>query len=118
MAYRLDVSGHLRPLRGHILADAFIGHMRKIGNILLPDDTIVREWNIKHRWFRVYRVGEDIDWLKPGEWILVRHGRWSQKWHLRHPDDDEPREMFRIDPDGILMIADEPLTKEERIKSV
>lgn len=32
---------------------------------------------IRPRWFKVYSVGEGIDWIKEGQYVFVAHGRWS-----------------------------------------
>lgn len=116
MTLRLEVEGRLRPRRRDVFADALIGRVRRKGRILLPDDTIVREWNIKDRWFRVHAVGSEIDWLRPGEWVLVRHGRWSQGWKMIDPETGEPYEVFRLDPEGIMLAGDEPLTDEQPVR--
>lgn len=117
MPLTIDIEGRIRPRRDEIFADVIIARMRERNGIVLPDDSILREWNVKDRWFRVRLVGPEIDWLEPGEWILVRHGRWTLGWKMTDPETGERHEMYRIDPDGVMLAADEPLTDERNLGS-
>lgn len=47
------------------------------GGIMLGDDN-GKTRGIRPRWLRVYSVGEYIKDIRPGDWILVKHGRWSR----------------------------------------
>jgi hypothetical protein len=55
------------------------------GIYLLNDDA--KETGIRSRWFQVLDVGPQIrDELKPGYWVVVKHGRWTTNMKL--PIDD------------------------------
>lgn len=47
------------------------------GGIMLGDDN-GKVIGIRPRWLRVYSVGEYVKDIRPGDWILVEHGRWSR----------------------------------------
>ena len=52
------------------------GDYNHAGGILIADkDADV--FGIRFRWFKVFSVGDKIDWIKEGEYVLVDHGRWS-----------------------------------------
>lgn len=48
----------------------------KGGIILNADDG--KTHGIRPRWCKVYGVGEGVDDLEAGDWILVKHGRWTK----------------------------------------
>jgi hypothetical protein len=94
----------LRPLPKNIFAVIEMGE-RKIGSIVIRDDN-GRDHGIRARWAKVWRVAEDIDYVKPGQWILVEHGRWSMT--ITTKDDHSNEFKFqKIDPNGIMCVSDE-----------
>jgi len=50
----------------------------KSGIVIQSDDG--KAHGVKPRWAQVYKVGErcELD-VKPGQWILIEHGRWTRK---------------------------------------
>src|ERR1700756_2248275 len=99
-----------------IRADAFTPHgdnilvtelehgMQKTkGGIILTDDNF-KDHGIRPRWAKVWKVGPKVDYIEPGEWVLVSHGRWT----LRMPFEFEDGKMvdtWKIDPDAIILVA-------------
>ena len=73
------------------------------GIYLLNDDA--KETGIRARWFQVLSVGPDIrDELKPGYWVVVKHGRWTN--NLRLPTNeyrDQLAETLNVQPDSVEM---------------
>lgn len=68
----------IRPLKNNILVmDMEDGEKILSSGIIVPDDN-GKERGIRPRWATVYAVGSNIDFLKPGEKILIEHGRWSR----------------------------------------
>ncbi len=58
------------------------------GIYLLNDDA--KETGIRSRWFQVLSVGPQIkDELKPGYWVVVKHGRWTTNIKLSIDDHRE-----------------------------
>lgn len=54
------------------------GVERKTAGGLIINETDGTESAIRPRWFKIYSVGKDIDWIKPEQYVLVDHGRWSR----------------------------------------
>lgn len=99
------VRGDIQALPGRVMvADIEVG-MKKVGNILVPDDNgLVR--GIHPRWGQVVSVGEGLEEdLEPGQWVLIEHGRWS--WGLKVDADGVEKKLHGIDPAAILLVADE-----------
>ena len=60
-----------------IVADMDFGErVTKGGIIKLEDDG--KDEGIRPRWGRVYSVGPEQKDVKIGEWVLVKHGRWTR----------------------------------------
>lgn len=70
------------------------------GIILMSKDGT--ESAIRPRWFKVYSVGEDIDWIAKGKYVLVDHGRWSNGMQV-----DEELKLYLLDNKDCLMESDE-----------
>lgn len=96
----------LKPLPDKILGTVYIGE-RKLGSIYVKDD-LGRPEGIRPRWTKIYAVGSKIDWLQPGQWVLVENGRWTEHTRIRLNDEDEkPTRIAQIDPNGCLVVQDE-----------
>jgi hypothetical protein len=74
--------------------------------IILQDNS-QRSDGITARWFQVWEVGPEVDWLEPGEWLLVSHGRWTESFEYHDDRLPEPEKFWMIDPDGCLGKTDE-----------
>jgi len=58
------------------------------------------------RWGKVYEVGPDQKDVRPGQYVLVKHGRWTRGVDIQ--DDQGQRVLRRIDNDDILVVSDTP----------
>lgn len=99
----------LKALDGRVLVDEILRGAREFGEskIVLLDDNGKGD-GIRPRWCRVYSVGSDIDRIKPGDWILVKHGNWTRGMNL-FDDDGNKMTVWEINwPDGALLVSDEP----------
>lgn len=76
------------------------------GGIIIMDDN-GKDTGIRPRWARVWKVGKDIDYISPGEWVLMEHGRWTHCMKIVTHEGKEPVMVQRIDPEAILLVADE-----------
>jgi co-chaperonin GroES (HSP10) len=95
----------IEPLRGNIFAVMQVGERRSAGGIYIMDDN-GKEQGIRPRWGKVWKVAKDINYLKPGQWILCEHGRWTLG--IRVKDDNGDEFIFsKIDPNGIMCVQDE-----------
>lgn len=80
------VESDVRPLPGRVLVcDMEHGGRVTSGGIIIPDDNGV-ERGIRPRWSTVYKVGSDVVDVKPGDKILVAHGRWTRGVKIRTPE--------------------------------
>jgi hypothetical protein len=72
--------------------------------IIIPDDD-GKERGIRPRWAEVYAVGSDVKDLKPGQWILISHGRWSRG--IPVPNTNSSVIIRQVDyPEAILLVSD------------
>lgn len=94
----------IRPLRKRVLAELKgLGGKTTAGGIFIPDENR-KEAGIRPRWALVRFVGEGIDWIKPGQYALVSHGRWSRQFECEH--DGEIMKLVMLDNDEILAVQD------------
>lgn len=73
------------------------------GGLILPDDNFT-DRGVRPRWCRVWSVGPEVDYLEPGEWVLVEHGRWTLRTTLDLENQDEV-DVWKIDPNAILLVS-------------
>ena len=83
--------------------------------IIIPDDD-GKERGIRPRWCEVYAVGEEITDIKPGEWILVSHGRWTRGMDIQTPDGKKVTIRGVDYPEGVLLAAESNPVKDQSIK--
>ena len=74
---------------------------------ILIKSTAGKNEGITPRWFEVFEVGPDIDWLQPGQWVYVEYGRWSESLKLEDERWEGKQEVWRVDPKGCLAVSDE-----------
>lgn len=99
-------ASRLRPIQAHILArDMNFGEQKSAGGIVLKSDDGKSE-GVRPRWCKIFAVGPQQQDVKVGEWILVEHGRWTRGLEVEE-DDGTKFTIWRIDPNGIMMSADE-----------
>jgi co-chaperonin GroES (HSP10) len=70
------------------------------GIILISKDGT--ESAVRPRWFKVYSIGSEIDWLHEGQYVLVDHGRWSNGIKI-----DNELKIYLLDNKDCLMVSDE-----------
>lgn len=101
----------LRALPDVILCtDGDFGPEKTSSGILIGK-TIGTADGITPRWFKVFDVGSNIKGITKGEWICVEYGRWTEGVNADDPElvDEEnmPKKVWRIDPKGVMLSADE-----------
>jgi co-chaperonin GroES (HSP10) len=100
------VASKLRPIKSHILVrDMNFGEQYTAGGIYIPSDDGKSE-GVKPRWARVFAVGPEQVEVKVGEWILVEHGRWTRGLEVEE-DDGTKFNIWRVDPTGVMLSADD-----------
>jgi co-chaperonin GroES (HSP10) len=96
----------LRPIQAHILVrDMNFGEQVSAGGIVLKSDDGKSE-GVRPRWCKVFAVGPEQTDVKVGEWIYVEHGRWTRGLEVEE-DNGTKFTIWRVDPTGIMMSADE-----------
>lgn len=95
----------VRPLPGNIFAQLEVGERVTKSGIVIRDDN-GKDHGIRPRWGRVWKVANDIDYIKPGQWILCEHGRWTMTIELKQ-EDGSVLKFQKIDPKGIMAVQDE-----------
>lgn len=77
------------------------------GGIILTDDDMT-ERGIRERWAQVWAVGPEVEDVQPGDWVLVKHGRWTNSMDFSLPEGEV--RVWRIDyPEAVLLVSkDDP----------
>ena len=97
----------ITAIKDHVIvSDMNFGErVSKGGIIKLEADGKVE--GIHPRWGQVYSVGPLQKDVKVGEWVLVKHGRWTRGVDI--VKFGKTTTVRRIDIEDILIVADEPL---------
>lgn len=89
--------GDLVAVRDRVVcADADFGDQQTKAGIIIKSN-IKESQGITSRWMRVHKVGPEIDFISPGEWVLVEYGRWTESFKI-----DGIEKAYRVDPMGCL----------------
>lgn len=96
---------NIKPLKGNIFAILQLGERKSTGGIVLMDDN-GKESGIRPRWAQVWKVGEDVTDVRPGQWILCEHGRWTMRITIKD-DEGKDFQFVKVDPKGIMIVSDE-----------
>lgn len=102
----ITIQNELRLLHNKVLvSDLEHGVALSQGGVILPDDDMT-ERGIRERWAKVWAVGPEVSDLRPGQWVLLQHGRWSPRMTFSLPEGDV--DLWRIDyPEAVLLVGDE-----------
>lgn len=97
---------NLRALKGKVLVHNIEqGEKRTKGGIIVLDDD-GKERGIRERWAQVYSVGPDVEDITVGQWVLIKHGRWSRGIDIKVKG--ETATVRQADyPDAVLLVSDE-----------
>jgi len=77
--------------------------------IIIPNSDGKLE-GIHARWGRVYAVGNRQQDVRVGQYVLVKHGRWTRGTLIE--DSEGEKTIRRIDSDDILLVSDDPMQDE------
>ena len=100
------IKGKIKPIRDNvIITDMEFGERKTTsGLVLLSDDG--KSEGVRHRWGKVWAVGDQQKDVKVGDWILLEHGRWTRGVTVVEEDGTEVI-IRRADLNAILMVSDE-----------
>ncbi len=95
----------LQPLNDAVVVSDMVFDERiTSGGIVLLNDN-GKGTGIRPRWAEVYAVGPNQKDVTVGQWICVAHGRWTRGIDIE--DESGKRTLRRVDPNDILLTADE-----------
>jgi len=97
---------NFRPLHDNVfVTDIEQGPTLSKGGLLLPDDNMT-DRGIRDRWARIWAIGPEVIDLNVGEWVLVKHGRWTIGIDMNFKG--ERMTIWKIDyPEAILLASSE-----------
>ena len=100
----------IRAIRDNILCiNADFGDYVSEAGLIIKSN-IKDSQGITPRWMQVFELGSEINWLQPGQWVLVEYGRWTESIEMqddRFDTDDNKMDVWKVDPKGCLAVADE-----------
>lgn len=100
-----SVDADLKPLPGKVLVHSMeYGDTRTAGGLIISNDD-GKERGIRPRWCTVYRVGEDVTDVKPGDRVLVAHGRWTRGVRVKPPE-GEPLVVRMVENSSIMLVQE------------
>jgi len=100
----------IRAIKDHVLiTDMNFKEKISHGGIIIPNSDGKLE-GIHPRWGRVYAIGDDQKDVRVGQYVLVKHGRWTRGLSIE--DSEGEKTIRRIDNQDILLVSDEPMTDE------
>lgn len=96
-----------------MVSDLDHGVKQTAAGIILPDDNMT-ERGVRDRWAKVFAVGADILDVEVGQWVLLKHGRWTNGMDLDL--DSGTTRVWMIDfPEAVLLVSDEdPRTTSDK----
>lgn len=108
--YRPPIQGKITPIQDYILVENLEeGEKKTKYGILVPDDNM-KDRGIRARWGKIYKVGDKQKDVKPGQWILVSHGRWTRYINFEDETGYEFK-LYKIDPKNnyecVLLVSDD-----------
>jgi hypothetical protein len=80
------------------------GDQKLASGLIVPDDN-GKERGIRPRWCIVYAVGAEVVDVKPGDRILVAHGRWTRGVQVTTPQ-GITKVVRMVESDAIMLVQD------------
>jgi hypothetical protein len=84
---------------------------------IIVKSTIGKEEGTVPRWFQVFDVGPEIDWLEEGQWVYVEYGRWTEGFTAPDNRLEPGQKIWKLDPKGCLAVADDKPEDQLNIKA-
>ena len=100
----------IRPIHDHVLVTDMNFKERTTKSGIIIQSTDGKLEGIYARWGKVYAIGKDQKDVQPGQYILVKHGRWTRGTLIE--DAEGEKIIRRIDTADILLVSDEPVLDE------
>ena len=74
---------------------------------IIIKSTIGSDEGIAPRWFKAFEVGPDIDWVKPGQWLYVEYGRWTEGFAVKDDRLEEGQKVWLVENKACMATAEE-----------
>jgi co-chaperonin GroES (HSP10) len=101
----------IKALQDHVLvSDMNFKEKLSHGGIVIPYSDGKLE-GIHPRWGRVYAIGGRQKDISVGQYVLVKHGRWTRGVEVEDAK-GQRHTLRRIDQNDILLVSDEPVQDE------
>lgn len=112
---RTNIVKDIHAIKDHVIVVDMSFGQRTLssGIIMLGDDG--KTDGIRPRWAKVYRIGPEQRDVKPGQWILVEHGRWTRGIPIEI--DGQDITVRRVDPACIIGVQDEEPGTDDNIST-
>ena len=93
----------IRAMKNKILAEMIDkpGSEKTTAGGIIITEKDATEGAVRPRWFKVYSVGEGIDWIQKDDFVLVDHGRWSNRMDVGNEE-----KIYLLDNKDCLAISD------------
>ena len=101
----------IRAIQDHVLVadiNFTVKHSHRGSVIPLSDGKLE---GIHPRWAQVYAVGSKQKDISVGQYVLVKHGRWTRGVDIEDAE-GQRHSLRRIDQNDILLVSDEPMQDE------
>lgn len=98
----------VKPLSNKVLVSDIEQGIRQVGRIIIPNDNGTAH-GVRSRWAQVYDVGSNVSGISAGDWILIKHGRWTRA-HTINSEEGEYKLWGVEYPDGVLLVSKEKPT--------
>jgi co-chaperonin GroES (HSP10) len=105
LGFETVIKGTIEPLKNTILvSDMEIFREKVVRGIIIMDQE-AKDAGIRPRWAKVYAVGSNIEDVKPGEWVLLSHGRWTRGVKIVDPKTQNENVIRMVDNKDILIAS-------------
>lgn len=109
-AYEPKKIKHFKALKNYVIVtDMNFDQKISYGGIIIPNVDGKVE-GIHARWGKVYAIGQSQQDVKVGQYVLVKHGRWTRGSMIE--DLQGEKIIRRIDVNDILLVSDNPMQDE------
>lgn len=109
-AFEAHKINKIRALQNHVLVTDMNFDQRVTASGIIIQNTDGKLEGIHARWGRVYAIGTKQKDVKVGQYVLVKHGRWTRGIEIE--DADGEHTLRRIDHNDILLVRDTPTVDE------
>ena len=100
----------LQALGNHVIVCDMNFDMRTTNSGIILQSTDGKLEGIHPRWGRVYAVGPTQQDIKIGQYVCVKHGRWTRGLEIK--DAEGEKTIRRVDNNDILLVSDTPMQDE------